>query len=412
MDKVIITPKLLNGELTVPPSKSMAHRLLICSALCKGTSLVRNLSYSDDIKATIDALRSLGARITLDGNDATVTGITSVPENAHIDCGESGSTLRFLIPVVSALGVNGVFNGRGRLPKRPITPFVNELSVKGVTFDYKGTMPFSAKGQLVGGKFVLYGNVSSQFITGLMFALPLLDSNSEIVLLTPLESKSYVNLTINALSQFGIKIDETEFGWSVKGGQTYKQCDVTVEGDYSQAAFFYVANALGSNIEIKGLCENSCQGDKFIVDIIDIIRYNKSQLKAFDIDGSDIPDIVPILAVLACFCEGTSVIGNVSRLRIKECDRLEAIMTCLDTLGANVRINDECLIIGGGMKSFKGGKVKSYNDHRIAMCMAICATRCTSPLEIVGASSVSKSYPDFFETYKKLGGIVNGIFME
>lgn len=407
-----ITPKLLKGKITAPPSKSMAHRLLICSALSKGRSVVRNLSFSKDIEATIGALRALGADITVDGTTAYINGITEALHKADIDCNESGSTLRFLIPVAAALGADATFNGRGKLPQRPITPYITELSEKGIQFDYSDTMPFGIKGKLEGGNFTLEGNISSQFITGLMFALPLLDNDSEIILTSPLESKSYVNMTISALAMFGIEIKETENGWSVKGSQTYKECNVKVEGDYSQAAFFYVANALGSNIKITGLYKNSSQGDKFIVDIIDIIRYNKSQLKAFVIDGSDIPDIVPVLTVLACFCEGTSMITNVARLRIKECDRLEAISKCLDSIGADVKVQNDNLVINGGIKSFTGGRVDSFNDHRIAMCMAICATRCTAPLEIVGASCVEKSYPDFFETYKKLGGMVNVIFME
>lgn len=410
MYNVEITPSLLKGNVSAPPSKSVAHRLLICAALSNGTSEISGLSLSKDIIATIDGLKSLGAEVTINGTTAIVKGISNIPQTALIDCNESGSTLRFLIPIVTALGVSTTFLGQGKLPERPITPYLDEFSKKDITFDYKNTMPFLVSGKLKSGKFSLAGNISSQFITGLLFALPLLDGNSEIVLTSKLESKPYVDITIDCLSKFGVKIDETEQGYSIKGNQKYKSVDIKVEGDYSQAAFLYVANALGSHIKIDNLNTNSYQGDKKIIEIIEKISYN-NKMKAFEVDGSDIPDIVPVMTVLASFCEGTSRIYNVGRLRIKESDRIESISSCINKIGGSVTTTEDSLIING-VDSFTGGEVDSFNDHRIAMSMAICATRCKKTLVIKNASSVEKSWPDFFEQYKKLGGILNVFDME
>ncbi len=410
MYNVKIEPSLLKGTVSAPPSKSVAHRLLICAALSSGTSKISGLSLSKDIIATIDALKSLGAEITIEGNTATVNGINSIPQSATIDCNESGSTLRFLIPIATALGISTTFQGKGKLPERPIILYLEELTKKGITFDYNNTMPFSVSGNLMSGTFSLEGNISSQFITGLLFALPLLDGNSEIVLTSKLESKPYVDITIDCLSKFGVSITETEQGYSIKGNQKYSPADIKVEGDYSQAAFLYVANALGSDIQISNLNTSSFQGDKKIIEIISKISYN-NKMKAFEVDGCDIPDIVPIMTVLACFCEGTSKIYNVARLRIKESDRLESISFCINKIGGSVTTTEDSLIING-VESFTGGEVDSFNDHRIAMSMAVCATRCKKPLIINNASSVEKSWPDFFEQYKKLGGKVNVFDME
>lgn len=410
MYNVKIEPSFLKGTVSAPPSKSVAHRLLICAALSSGTSEISGLSLSKDIIATIDALKSLGAEITVEGNTALVKGINSITKSATIDCNESGSTLRFLIPIATALGVSTTFLGRGKLPERPITPYLEELTKKGIAFDYNNSMPFSVLGKLKAGTFSLAGNISSQFITGLLFALPLLDGDSEIALTSKLESKPYVDITIDCLSKFGVSITETEQGYYIKGNQKYSSADIKVEGDYSQAAFLYVANALGSDIEINNLNTSSFQGDKKIIEIVKKIRYN-NKMKAFDVDGCDIPDIVPILTVLACFCEGTSRIYNVARLRIKESDRLESISSCINKIGGSVTTTEDSLIING-IDSFTGGEVDSFNDHRIAMSMAVCATRCKKPLIIKNASCVEKSWPDFFEQYKKLGGKVNVFDME
>lgn len=401
---IIINPKKLSGKVTVPPSKSVAHRMIIAAALADGRSEISNLYPSADILATMDCMRNLGAQIDFSGDTAVINGIGNAPETASLDCNESGSTLRFLIPVACAMGVKTEFIGSGRLPQRPITPYLEEFPKHGITFDYNNTMPFSVSGKLMGGKFYVDGGISSQFITGLLFALPLLEEDSEIVLTSHLESKPYVDITLGTLRNFGCEVTENENGYYIKGKQKYKPFCGVVEGDYSQAAFFEVADALGSDIEISGLNVNSFQGDKKIVEICREIVYNKNGvLKPFDIDCSDIPDLVPILSVLATFCEGKSRITNVARLRIKECDRLSAMAQCLNKIGGKVTEHSDSLEIEG-VGTLEGGEVESFNDHRIAMSMAVAATRCKGSLKINGAECVRKSYPDFFEVYEKLGG--------
>ncbi len=414
MYNVEINPTLLKGTVSAPPSKSVAHRLLICAALAEGTSTVSGLQISKDIEATIQALKALGAEISVSGDTAEVTGISvsTLVKKAVVNCNESGSTLRFIIPIAAALGVNAEFLGQGKLPERPITPYLSELTKNGITFDYNNTMPFSISGKLKSGKFVVDGGISSQFITGLLFALPLLDGNSEIVLTSTLQSKPYVDITIGCLNQFGIEISEISDRYLIKGNQRFNPSKSVVEGDYSQAAFYFVANVIGNNIDISNLNSNSLQGDKKILEIIDKVRYNdKKQLNSFSVDASDIPDIVPILTVLASFCEGTSEITNVARLRIKESDRLEAISSCINKIGGNVITEADRLIITG-VKSFTGGTVDSFNDHRIAMSMAIAATKCDKPLTITNAGCVEKSYPNFFSDYTMLGGKINVINLE
>lgn len=277
MYNVIITPSLLKGKVSAPPSKSVAHRLLICAALSEGNSKITDLSSSKDIIATIEALKALGAEIEFDRTTANVKGIKKIPKKAVVDCNESGSTLRFIIPIAAALGVDTTFIGKGKLPERPITPYLEELTKNGIAFDYNNTMPFSITGKLKSGNFSISGAISSQFITGLLFALPLLEGDSQIILTSKLESKPYVDITIDCLNKFGVEIIENEKGYYIKGNQKYISNDVRVEGDYSQAAFYYVANALGSDIQIDNLNPDSYQGDKKIIEIINEISYNKKR---------------------------------------------------------------------------------------------------------------------------------------
>lgn len=399
-----ITPSLLHGDVTPPPSKSVAHRLIIAAALAKGRSVISSVYYSKDIIATIEAMRALGASIECDGSTVTIDGITEPPAKAEIDCNESGSTLRFLIPVACALGVETTFIGRGRLPERPITPYLEELPKHGIEFDYSGTMPFTVRGKLTGGEFKIAGDISSQFITGLLLALPLIEGGSRVTLTTKLESRPYVDITRDCLAKFGCDIAEDENGWSVDG-TFLSPCECAVEADFSQAAFFCAANALGSNVNINGLNVNSFQGDKKIVEICKKIVYNKRNGldTAFEADCSDIPDLVPILAVLGSLCSGTTRITGAARLRIKECDRLAAMAESLNAVGGNVTELPDGLAIEG-RDSLRGGEVPDFNDHRIPMAMAIASTRCTEPVIIRGAQCVAKSYPDFFEVFGSLGG--------
>ncbi len=406
-----ISPSKLSGTVEIPASKSYAHRALICAALADGNSVISGVTMSKDIEATIGAMTALGADFTVNNDSSIVVrGVNRSVSTAEIDCNESGSTLRFIIPVAAALGTKSEFFGRGRLPERPIDIYIRELSKNGIIFDYNNTMPFSIDGKLNSGVYEIEGDVSSQFITGLLFALPLLEGDSVIKLTSKLESKPYADITIECLKRFGIEVTEIDSAYIIKGGQKYHPCDLKVEGDYSQAAFFCVANALGSDVALKNLISDSAQGDKEIISIIENMNCN-DELKSFNADCSDIPDLVPILTVLGCFGTETSVIYNAKRLKIKESNRLEAISVTLNMLGGNVKVTDDGLIIEP-IKIFHGGVVDSFGDHRIVMSAAIAATKCDGDIIIKGAEAVEKSYPDFFRDYTSLGGKVNVITLE
>jgi 3-phosphoshikimate 1-carboxyvinyltransferase len=404
-----ITPHKLSGTVSVPASKSMAHRAIICAALADGVSHISHVTFSKDIHATLSVMQALGASYQIDGDTITLTGISSPAAEATADCCESGSTLRFLIPVAAALGTATTFLGQGRLPERPITPYLRELPPKGITFDYQNTMPFTIAGKLRPGRFELEGDISSQFITGLLFALPLLDGDSEIVLTSPLQSKPYADMTIDCMARFGVTVTETESGYRIPGGQTYQATDLTVEGDFSQAAFFFAANAIGNHVTLENIPEKSVQGDRKIVEILDEMWYNKNE--TLFVNAADIPDLVPILAVAASLCPRTVQICGAERLRIKESDRLETTAALLNALGGSVQITADGLIITP-VSGFTGGTVDSAGDHRIAMCAAVAATRASGDVIVKGAQCVEKSYPAFFEDYQSIGGITNGIHLE
>lgn len=405
-----LTPTKLRGTVTPPPSKSVAHRMMIAAALAEGVSVIDRVYPSVDILTTIDAMRRLGAEMTVEGERATVRGIADPPRSAVIDCCESGSTLRFIIPVAAALGVDTELLGRGKLPERPITPYLHQLPEHGVRFAYDNTMPFSISGRLTGGRYEIDGGISSQFITGLLLALPLTGEDSEIVLTSRLGSRPYVDMTMGVMRDFGVEVAETESGYRISAGQSFRPFNGAVEGDHSQGAFFEVANVLGSQIAINGLNVNSFQGDKKIIEICKEMVYNKNGMpKPFEVDVSDIPDLVPILAVLGSFCNGESRITGAARLRLKESDRLAAMEETLNALGGEVTAAEDSLTIRGRDKLAGGVTVSAYNDHRIAMAMAIAATRCEKPIIIEGAECVRKSYPDFWEVYRSLGGIAEEV---
>lgn len=404
-----ITPSFLSGRVDIPASKSCAHRALICAALAQGKSVISGVSMSKDIEATISAMTALGAHFDVNGDIVTVTGITSNQETADIDCNESGSTLRFIIPIAAALGTESTFTGKGRLPQRPIDIYKRELSKNGAEF-LTQEMPYVVGGRLAGGRYEIEGDVSSQFVTGLIFALPLLEEDSEIVLTSRLESRPYVDITIDILRRFGIKILETKEGFSISGGQKYTPHDEKIEGDYSQAAFFYVANALGADIELGNLNENSVQGDKRILEIIDQVCCN-GHIGSFKADCSDIPDLVPILTVLGAFGSGESVIYNAKRLKIKESNRLETSAALVNSLGGSVEVTDDGLIIHP-VKNMHGGEIDSFGDHRIVMAAAVAAVAVDGDVIIRGAEAAEKSYPDFFKDYIQLGGKANVINLE
>ncbi len=406
---ILIKPSVLRGKIDIPASKSVAHRLLICASLA-GNSEVNNINFSKDIEATIQAMSSLGSVIYTNENSADIPDSINPPEKAVIDCNESGSTLRFIIPIACALGVETEFHGKGRLPQRPIDIYIRELTKHGITFNYNNTMPFTVSGKLTSGTYEIEGNVSSQFITGLLFALPLVEGDSEIILTSHLESRPYVDITIDVLRRYGVEITETANGFAVKGGQNYKPHDESVEGDYSQSAFFFTANALGSSVKINNLNPDSVQGDKKITEIIKS-AVSDGKITGFKADCSDIPDLVPILSVLGAYGSEKSVIYNAERLRIKESDRLQACADMLNNLGGNVTVTPDGLEITptGGLH---GGTVDSYGDHRIVMSAAIAGLCSDGDVIIKGAEAVEKSYPHFFDDYKNLGGKANVIDME
>lgn len=399
-----ITPAFLSGNIGIPPSKSISHRALIAASLAQGESTVENLLDCADTEATVEALTALGAKIERFGNYAKITGISKPNKQAKINCRESGSTLRFMIPVAAALGTDAEFSGCGKLPERPITPFFEQLPEHGVEFLTK-QMPYRINGRLNGGRFTIAGNISSQFITGLLMAFPLTNEDCEIHITTALESKGYIDLTLDVMERFGVHIGEIENGYFSAKNTSYKPCDFSVEADLSQAAFFLTANAIGSEISIKGINPNSRQGDRAILDITE--NFVKDHAP-FRINASQIPDLVPILTVLACFADGESEISGCERLRIKECDRLAAISQELNKLGAKIEIIGDSLKITG-VKELHGGECDAWNDHRIAMSLAVASTRSTAPIIIRGAECVSKSYPHFFEDFRMLGGITDVI---
>ena len=406
MDNILIKPRKLSGEVVVPPSKSMAHRAIICAALSKGKSIIDNIDLSDDIIATINAARSMGAKIEIDNRKVAVEGILSSPNNENfiVDCNESGSTLRFFVPITMLLNQKKTFIGKGNLGKRPLNVFYEIFDKQGIKYSYKkDILDLQVEGKLKPDTFYVRGDISSQFITGLLFALPLLNDDSKIVITSKLESKSYLDLTLSMLDKFGIEIENKDYKeFIIKGNQEYKAMDYTVEGDYSQAAFFLSANYIGNDIEIKGLDENSLQGDKEILKWLEVLKNDENKV----IDATNCPDIIPILTVCAALTKGKTEIINAGRLRLKECDRLTAISTQLNKLGADIIEHEESLTING-VDSLNGGYVDSFKDHRISMSLAIASSRCKDDIIIKDYMCVKKSYPHFYEDFKKLGGEIN-----
>ena len=420
MDMVSITPTVLNGKVNIPPSKSFAHRAVIAGFLSGESCRISNLSLSQDIKATLGCAKTLGGKFNFDKKSASVTFkdvFKTIKRTPTLDCGESGSTLRFFIPIALAMYPKANFTGHGRLMERPLTPYFDIFEEKGIKYILKNNV-LSVEGKLQPGIFKIDGSISSQFITGLLFALPLLDGDSRIEIEGNLSSRSYVDITISVLQSFGIEIENENYSaFNIKGNQQYKPQDYTVEGDFSQAAFFLVAGALGCNVTCQGLDENSLQGDKKIIEIIEetgakVDRCSNSSLRAIHtgnmhgitVDADEIPDLVPILAVLMCFCKGTSRIENAGRLRLKESDRLAAICSELKKMGADITEGEDFLEIQG-KQVLCGGQLSAWNDHRIAMALAIAACRTEGEVVIDGAKhAVKKSYPNFFDDYKALGG--------
>lgn len=391
-----VYPSKLSGRVRVPASKSMAHRMLIAAALADRPTKVEISALNKDIEATMACLTALGAKIYSDGNIWMIEPIASVSENPILDCGESGSTLRFLLPVAAAVGADARFIGHGRLPERPNIALTDAMKLHGADVD-NDLLPMHISKGIVGGIWDLPGNISSQYITGLLFALPLLKEDSEIRLTTKLESASYVEMTLQAIRQFGIHVETTETGWRIPGNQKYvSPGELSVEGDWSAAAFWMAANAMGASIGIDGLNKETTQGDRAV----------QFLLGQSEINAENTPDLVPALAVAAAAFPKRTVITGAARLRIKESDRLAAIADMLAAIGGKAEITEDGLIIEG-VPAFTGGNVNGANDHRIVMAAAIAAAKSSGPVVITDAQAIEKSYPGFFRDFKALGGIVD-----
>lgn len=389
---ITITPKKLSGQVTAIPSKSQAHRLLICAAFAQQETFLRCPAANRDMEATAACLCSLGAEISRNEEGFLVSPIRFLPASAVLPCSDSGSTLRFLLPVVGALGVDSVFQMEGRLPQRPLSPLWEEMERMGCRLSRPTEDTLHCQGKLKAGDYFISGGISSQFITGLLLACSRIPGKSRIHITGKLESAPYVTMTLEAMKAFGV--DVTDF--TLEGGRPFDSPgELTVEGDWSNGAFFLAAKALGSDVTVKNLSTTSAQGDRMAAELLPGLR------NFLTIDAADIPDLVPILAITAAANQGAKFI-NIARLRLKESDRVASVVEMLQNLGGRAVADENVLtVFGTGMR---GGRVDAKNDHRIAMSAAIAATVCREPVTILGAQCVSKSYPQFFEEYRKLGG--------
>ena len=407
----------IDGVIMAPPSKSMAHRAVLCAALAEGTSHIRNLEFSKDIAATLAAAGQLCARVTTGGNDAIVEGLGRfLPVEAPVDCCESGSTLRFLIPLASLTGQKVTFVGRGRLMERPQSVYEALYREQGLRFA-QSPSGLTVEGALSSGDYTLAGNVSSQFISGLLFALPLLAGDSTLHLIPPVESRSYIEMTRAAQAAFGVTshwLDDTTL--CIPGGQQYHPRDYIVEGDYSQAAFLAVLGAVKGSITLTGLAAETLQGDAAILDILRRcgakftrteagLVFEQAPLHGVDIDLADCPDLGPVLMVLGLLCEGTTVIRNAERLRIKESDRIAAMEAELRACGGVLSSEDGTITVQGCKPRLHAPEapLSGHNDHRVVMSLTVLALAADIPLAINEAEAVQKSWPHFFDALKPLG---------
>ncbi len=419
--KVKVGKNPLNkGQVRIISSKSDAHRALIAAALAEEESVLFVDGWSEDLEATVRCLEALGAELYKEPSGIEIVPVRrNMEKEAIMDCGESGSTLRFLLPVAAALGRRATFSGKGRLPERPIGILLEELAQHGCTVN-GDKLPVEVEGQLKSGVFTLPGNISSQFITGLLFALPLLEGDSEIRLTTDIESIGYINMTLKTLQLFGVEVRENEHGWFIPGGQAYRGPRMRfTEGDWSNAAFWLTAGAIKGTVGCQGLDMESAQGDRAIVSILEEfgaetkmilnqITVTNKEMKGIRIDAAQIPDLVPVLCVAGAAAEGETTIFNAGRLRMKESDRLAVMAECLQKLGIKVEEWEDGISITGGTNPPEGEIViDSHGDHRIVMAMAIAAVSLGVDIIIENADAVNKSYPTFFMELTKLGGVVD-----
>ena len=387
---ITIQPQLLQGELTVIPSKSQAHRLLICAAFADAPTILHCPETNRDMDATAGCLNALGARITKTQTGYTVWPVEQISETAKLNCHDSGSTLRFMLPVAGGLGVDTTFIMEGRLPQRPLSPMWEEMERMGCRLTRPTCDTIRCTGKLRPGHYSIDGSVSSQYITGLLLALSVLDEPSELEITGCVESKPYIQMTKDAISLFGADPEHP-------GTKCFRSPGtLTVEGDWSNGAFFLAANTLGSRLKIQGLNPDSPQGDRAAAQLLPKLRDSRQV-----IDARDIPDLVPILSVVAA-CSHGAEFTNIRRLRLKESDRVASVIAMITALGGKAEADENTLrVFGTGLT---GGTVDSVNDHRIAMSAAIAATVCKEPVTILGADCARKSYPKFFEEYRRLGG--------
>ena len=409
------------GEVTAISSKSDAHRLLSASALSDRPTFIRCNARSADITATVNCLNSLGADIKFVDGGISVKPIKEKRKSAVLDCNESGSTIRFLLPVAAALGTNTEFTGGGRLPERPLSPLREQMEAHGVVFSPINVFPVKISGEMTSGEFTIKGNISSQFITGLLFALPLLNGNSIINVIPPVESRPYIDMTLNTLKKFGITVTEKSNSFFIPGGQKYASPGtVESEGDWSNSAFFLTAGAVSGRVTVTGLDVSSVQGDKQILTILKemgaeitveqgSITVKKGDLHGINIDARNIPDLVPIISVAAAAAnDGETVITGAERLKIKESDRLTAVYESFKALGVDISKTDDGLVINK-TGIVVGGAVSGYNDHRMVMALSVLSAVSSGDIILRGAEAVNKSYPNFFEDFSSLGGSYNVI---
>lgn len=404
-----------SGVLAAPPSKSMAHRAVLCAALADGESRLTGLAHSQDIDATLAAAAALGAQVEAGESWARIAGAAPLQAPAApVDCCESGSTLRFLIPLAALTGRPVAFTGRGRLMQRPQSIYQELFASQGLRFEQEGDT-LTVAGPLRPGCFSLAGDVSSQFISGLLFALPLLDGDSRLCLKPPVESRSYIEMTRAAQSRFGVAsawLDE--YTLAVPGGQAYRPRDMAIEGDWSQAAFPAALGALAGDVTVTGLEPGTLQGDAVILDILRRcggraeavpggVRFQKSALHGTKIDLADCPDLGPILMALGLLCEGETVITNAGRLRLKESDRIAAMEQELRKLGGRIESDGGTVTIRRSALHAPAGPLWGHNDHRVVMSLTVLAAAAGLPVQIDGAEAVAKSWPGFFAAVRQLG---------
>lgn len=411
---VTLSPSPIGGRLAAIPSKSDVHRVLICAALGDKAIAFPLANTSADIDATISCLSALGATITLENGLCRVSPITTPTKSPVLDCGESGSTLRFLLPIAAALGCDATFVGHGRLPSRPIGELLTTLSTHGVSAT-SPSLPLTLHGQLSGGDLTIRGDVSSQYITGLLLALPRINEPSRIVLSTPLQSVGYVDMTLRTMARFGVDINVNENAFTPNAVSYRTPSDLAVEGDWSNAAFWLCMGAVSRPLTLTGLDIHSAQGDRAILTLLqqfgaavgwdgDAVTVSPAALHGIEVDMENIPDLLPPLAVVAAAAHGTTRLFNAARCRLKECDRIHGMATLLTALGVKAEETADSLIIHSG--AIGGGTVDSQNDHRLVMAAALAATVASGDVTILQSEAVGKSYPAFFTHYEQLGGRV------